>query len=247
MVIEQGEKPVRELVPISYLLGFYAKEKEISAYDLYKRLKYTSYRRAYANIRLRLQELVKLKLIEQTKEWFPPHAAKKYKLTGLGIEFLLLDKDWLGEYRGNLNQFTDLLATHGDHTLFKVFLFSFFSTETIKNIKSDHIIYEILQYLRQCIEYIRRYAPPFDLEDYERNLIEEQFIPVKNYILDRASDHVEKLTFALIKYADKVDPHDLDLSDDLQLLAQDRKFLKGINQARKRLDKSYKQFMKYAN
>jgi hypothetical protein len=87
------------------------------------------------------------------------------------------------------------------------------------------------------------------LEAYERSVIEEQFIPLKEYVLEYASDYVENLTFALIKYAGKKHVTDGYLGDhldeDLQLLAHDKKFLNSMQRVRKRFDICYRQFTKY--
>lgn len=251
-------RPQRKLVPLVIILAQFVEQKKISTYQIFNNLKNTEYKRAYANVLLRVKELVEQKLIKKTDEIVSPHAATYYMLTPLGIEFLLFDKSWLSlwtEYTHS-SELIRLIKNYGDYLFFEIFAYPFFKRKTLEQMKNYYVIHEIFEYFENCVGYIRSTHPPIDLEAWERSISEEQLNLLKKHIAENASGYLEKLIFVLIGYSDLKEhsepkgitlPLNFDefLVDDLKLLARDRKFVRSAAQARKRLDTSYKKFKTY--
>lgn len=254
-MIEHIEHPKRKLIPSAIILAQFAKQKKTSPYQVCNNLKTTQYKRAYANVHLRIKELEEQKLIEKTDKTVPPHAATYYMLTPLGIQYLLLDQSWLpqSEYE-HASEFVRLIKTYGDYLFFEIFAYPFFERRTLEHIGNYYVSHEIFDYFENCVKYMRRFSPPLDLEGYKRSVSDEQWIPLRKYIVENASEYLEKLIFVLVGYSNKkekqvkiitLNKFDEYLVNDLILLARDRKFLRSVAQARKRLDTSYRKFMTY--
>jgi hypothetical protein len=245
-------KRKKELIPLSFLLGFFATEKKISAYELCNKLKSTEYKRAYANVWSRVNELERLKLIEQTDKVVALHAAIYYHLTGAGVEHLLMDNSWLsvGKQK-SVVQLINLIKIHGDQLPFLFFAYPYFGRQTLEQLRNSVVIHTIFSYLAQCVEDI---SIRLKLVTYN-NLVPEQLEAMIKYFSENVSSrYAENCAFTLIDFADKrirnpyeqLSISDMDYMDeDLRLLAKDQKFLKLLKTGTGKVYDRYKKFIKY--
>jgi hypothetical protein len=255
----------RDLIPTNVMLSHFARQKDTSTYDVCNALKSDPYfRRIYANVRSRVLTLLRDDLIKISEKPPGPRGTIFYNLTASGVEYLLMDKDWLTEQDKNNNSaahLTQLIKIHGDQLPFQFFAYPYFSRQTLENLQNPVIIRIIFSYLAQCIENIsRKTDPPLaSYSDLIWTSIQQLDAMIGYFSKNVSLRYAESCAFALADFAIERMPTPYDrlsinpkfsldidhMYEDLSLLAKDKNFLKLLARAKGRLDKCFKKFMKY--
>ena len=149
------------------MLGQFAWEKDLSAYQIHSKLKLTPEKLAYKNVNTRINVLLDSGLIQKTEaiDTNNMHGARYNTLTEYGIFRLFLDKpNSIRENQSDVrkdrksspsqNALT-FLDNYSDSALFKVFLYPYFKKETLLAI-GPMILLELYEYLETCCQVIAR-------------------------------------------------------------------------------------------
>lgn len=113
------------------ILRFFVYAYELTAYDIFKTLEKNNSKISYKNTHKKIQNLSKLKLIEKTHEDFHKHGSIFYKLTTLGVFYILS----LGGINTLYMKLYDLERFKEDE-FFQFFVFPYFYKNTIFKLKS---------------------------------------------------------------------------------------------------------------
>jgi hypothetical protein len=149
------------------ILGQFAWEKDLSAYQIHSKLKPTPEKLAYKNVNTRINVLLDSGLIQETEciGTNNKHGARYYTLTEYGIFRLFLDrvgsfmedqsdvrKDRKSSPSQNALTFLD---NYSDSALFDVFLYPYFMKETLLAI-GGMLLLKLYPYLEVCCQGIAR-------------------------------------------------------------------------------------------
>ena len=148
------------------MLGQFAWQKDLSAYQIHSKLNSTPEKLAYKNVNTRINVLLDSGLIRKTEgiDTNNMHGARYYTLTEYGIFRLFLDrpdsfsenqwdvtKDRKSSPSQNARSFLD---NYSDSALFELFLYPYFKKETLLAI--GPLLLELYEYLGTCCQFIAR-------------------------------------------------------------------------------------------
>jgi hypothetical protein len=167
LLIEESRKSTRLDATSLDIIGQFAWEKYLSAYQIYSKLKYTPSKLAYKNVNKRINTLLLSGLIKEAEltDINNKHRAKYYALTEYGIYRLFLNR--LNSFIANQaevrkerksspssNALT-FLQNYSDSSLFQSFLYPYFKKETLFAVGAS-LLLDLYGYLSTCCESIQR-------------------------------------------------------------------------------------------
>ena len=137
-----------------FSLYYFTTNEKLSTYQLTKLLSTTKFKMDYKNVHKKVKKLNSFRLIEETKEKsIQSHAAIFYQLSDIGVYHMF---DYLYERRslfknGQITEIVNgLLNYYGENDFFYVFIYPFFSKMTLANLKSETILWYLLNYCKKC-------------------------------------------------------------------------------------------------
>ena len=130
------------------ILTFFIYNLELTAYQIYKMLEKNDEKISYKNTHKKITNLLKLRLIEKTREEFHQHGAIFFKLSPLGLLYFLSlgKKNFLR--LGALERFKDDM-------FFNFFVWPYFNSNTIFKLKSETHCNNFLEYFRKICDEIK--------------------------------------------------------------------------------------------
>jgi hypothetical protein len=130
------------------ILMFFIDNHELSAYQIYKILRKNDEKISYKNTHKKINNLLKLRLVEKTREEFHQHGSIFFKLSRLGLLYILSlgNKNFLR--LGALERFKDDM-------FFNFFVWPYFSSNTIFNLKSETHRNNFLEYFAKICDEIK--------------------------------------------------------------------------------------------
>ena len=149
------------------ILGHFAWERCLSAYQICSKLKSTQFKMAYKNVNKRVNALVMSGLIQETEiiDGNNKHNAKYYKLTEYGIyQLFLKGLDSLYVNQSDVRKGKELPSSnaltffrnYSDSMLFEIFLYPYFKKDSILAI-GDDLLVDLYRYLASCCDGIEKY------------------------------------------------------------------------------------------
>ena len=130
------------------ILKFFIYDQELSAYQIYKMLRKNDEKVSYKNTHKKINNLLKLRLIEKTREEFHQHGSIFFKLSQLGLLYILsLGKE-------NFLRL-DALERFKDDMFFNFFVWPYFSSNTIFNLTSETHNNNFLEYFKKICDEIK--------------------------------------------------------------------------------------------
>ena len=130
------------------ILTFYIYNRELTAYQIYKMLEKHEKKVSYKNTHKKVNSLLKLRLIEKTREEFHQHGAIFFKISPLGLFYYLSlgKKSYLR--LGALERFKDDM-------FFIFFVWPYFNSNTIFKLKAEAYNSNILEYFKKICDEIK--------------------------------------------------------------------------------------------
>jgi hypothetical protein len=130
------------------ILEFFIYNPELTAYQIYKMLEKNDEKISYKNTHKKITNLLKLRLIEKTREEFHQHGAIFFKLSPLGLLYYISlgNKNFLR--LGALEKFKDDM-------FFNFFVWPYFNSNTIFKLKSETHNHNFLEYFRKICDEIK--------------------------------------------------------------------------------------------
>lgn len=130
------------------ILKFFIYDRELSAYQIYKMLRENDEKISYKNTHKKINNLLKLRLIEKTREEFHQHGSIFFTLSQLGLLYIISlgKKNFLR---------LDALERFKDDMFFNFFVWPYFSSNTIFNLKSQTHNYNFLEYFKKICDEIK--------------------------------------------------------------------------------------------
>lgn len=137
-----------------YSLYYIATNKKTSTYQLTKFLSTTQFKMNYKNVHKKVKKLQSIQLIEESKEKsIQSHAAIFYQLSDIGVFHIfdyLYERRFLFKIEQIIEIFNGLLNYYGENDFFYVFIYPFFNKRTLANLKSETILWDLLNYCKKC-------------------------------------------------------------------------------------------------
>ena len=130
------------------ILTFFIYHRELTAYQIYKKLEKYDEKKSYKNTHKKINNLLKLRLIEKTREEFHQHGAIFFKLSPLGLLYCL------SFGKKNFFRLEDLERFKED-IFFKFFVWPYFNSNTIFKLKSETHNYNFLEYFKKICDEIK--------------------------------------------------------------------------------------------
>jgi DNA-binding PadR family transcriptional regulator len=153
-------------------LQHFAWRKYASAYQISSTIKNTAWKMAYKNVNKRVNALSSAGLIQETEiddKQSNKHKAKYYQLTEYGIyrlfldrvEFMLVNQSdvWhrgLSESYTSMNTLT-FFRNYGNSRLFEVFLYPYFTKESLIAIGDSLFLIKLYRYLASCCKEVEEH------------------------------------------------------------------------------------------
>ena len=153
-------------------LQHFAWNKYASAYQIYSDIQGTAWKMAYKNVNKRVNALLLAGLIQEAEiddAHSNKHKAKYYELTEYGIyrlflyrfHFIVVNQSYVWHSRisepyASLNTLT-FLRNYSNSMLFEVFLYPYFTKETLIAIGESLFLINLYRYLTSCCEEVEKY------------------------------------------------------------------------------------------
>lgn len=153
-------------------LQHFAWSKYVSSYQIYSNIQGTAWKMAYKNVHKRVNALLSAGLIQKTEiddTHSNRHKAKYYKLTEYGIyrlflyrvNFIIVNQSDVRKHRAlepyrSFNTLT-FFRNYSDSMLFEVFLYPYFTKETLIAIGDSRFLIDLYRYLTRCCEEVEKY------------------------------------------------------------------------------------------
>jgi hypothetical protein len=166
------------------ILGQYAWEKSLSAYQIFAKLRSTNSKMAYKNVNKRVRGLVSLNLIQGTENHgnnINKHKAKYYSLTEFGIYQLFLNKlnglqirelDTIKFNKPPSSNTLTFFHNYHNSLLFESFVYPYFERDTLFTV-GHYLLLDLYNYLgdrchriNQILKYYGYRIPVYDIRFY---------------------------------------------------------------------------------
>lgn len=235
-----------------FTLSQFAKQKEISAYQMRKMLDKTPYKCRYKNVWERVQYLSSMQLIKKVNSNFAEHGAIYFTLTDLGMEHLLAYKR---QERADYD-FNGLIKNYGDSWLFEFFTYKFFERDTLRKLTNRSIIHYIQQYLEECVWALwyyrsdvsktKKLPPKYNQKDMIDSHKEVLRITAYNHFLNTIFSITQMSITDGNRIADPNFEVERTRDHDLKLLTNDKRFKIVLGAFKKQMTRSFNALIQYS-